>query len=149
MRRMVSALAVLALLPTFLGAQTARPPIRSGFLGGIHVGTPAIVSLAVGGYREVSRNPATEYTQDVFALLEPGVNAGRVSVGYGDAYGTFGTGWTMRASLLRTWRRENANYVGAEASAMALGFGARLGIFRRVDGGRTNLRVTADLYFGL
>jgi hypothetical protein len=149
MRRIASALSALTLLPAALWAQSARSPIRSGFLGGIHVGTPAIVSLAVGGYRNVSRNPATEYTQDVFALLEPGVNAGRVSVGYGDSYGTFGTGWTIRATLLRTWRRENANYAGAEGSAMVLGFGTRLGIFRRVDRGRATLRVTADLYFGL
>ena len=146
---MAAALFVLALLPMALWAQTARSPIRSGFVGGLHVGSPSIVSLAVGGYRNLSRTAATEYTQDVFALIEPGVNGGRVSVGYGDSYGTFGTGWTMRASLLRTWRRENATYVGTEGSAMVLGFGTRLGVFRRVDGGRAALRVTADLYFGL
>jgi hypothetical protein len=81
-----------------------RPAVpRVELLGGLHLGTPAGVSVALG--------PVYTYRQDQhdrsrfwFAFAEPGVRAGRLSVGHGRWTSNLGTAWTARASYLQLWR---------------------------------------------
>src|SRR5712671_3584012 len=94
MRRSVSAVSLLLLVPGARHSQNARSANFAGAPGGIHVGTPAIVSLVICGYREVLRSATTNRGQAVFAVVEPGVNAGRVSIGFGGAHGNPGYGMT-------------------------------------------------------
>ena len=151
MRSSHPVITILALLlPATLVAQPRGSTLYSGSAGGLHVGTPAIVSASVGAFREISESSRTGRRQSVFAVVEPGVKAGRISAGFGDSYGTLGTGWTIRASALRVWRGDVGNYLGAEVAAIALGFGPRVGVFRQVGGGgAASMRVTADFAFGL
>jgi hypothetical protein len=141
--------AVALLLPIVLGAQEPESPLHGSSAGGLHAGSPAAFSVAIGALREVSAT-SDGRTQAVFALVEPGVRAGRLSVGYGNAYGTLGTGWTIRATALRVWRGTIGNYLGGEASLMALGLGPRVGVFRQIGSGTgSSSRVTLDFAFGL
>jgi hypothetical protein len=151
MRSTTLVVSILPLLfPAALRAQSAPPKLHSGSAGGLHVGTPAALSVALGAYRQLSDTPGEGRTQALFALVEPGVKAGRVSAGYGNSYGTLGTAWMIRATALRVWHGTIGSYVGAEASIVALGLGPRLGIFRQVGAGSgSSVRVTADFAFGL
>jgi hypothetical protein len=124
--------------------------VHAGSAGGIHVGSPAVVSVGIGLYREISQAGDAGRAQAVFTLLEPGVKAGRFSVGFGDAYGNLGTGWTVRTTALRVWHGTIGNYVGGEVSGMVLGLGPRVGVFRRIGtGDGSSTRVTFDFGFGL
>lgn len=150
MRCIASAVSILVLLPAALRGQPAASDARVGSAGGLRVGSPATVSVALGLLREVSRLGDNGRAQAVFALVEPGLKAGRLSLGFGDAYGNLGTGWTIRASALRVWRGTIGNYVGGEVSGMVLGLGPRVGLFQRVGAGDgSTTRVTFDFGFGL
>ena len=148
LRRSSAAVFLLALLPAALRAQATTTEI-SGELGGIHFGSPAIASVAYGAGRQVSpRVPPFEWSRAVFAFVEPGVNAGRLSVGYGDVIEGMLAGRTLRLSALRVWRGDVRNYVGLEASAM-IGVQARVGVFvRRGTNEIAPIRITADIGFG-
>lgn len=145
--RVAPAVFLLALLPAALSAQ---PELHTGAAVGLHVGSPAIVSLALGGYHDLTRASSDGAAPAVFALVEPGVRAGRLSVGIVHMAGNFGTGWSIRGTALRSWQRDVGTYVGAEVSAMVLGLGPRVGVFRQVaPSGTASTRVTADFGFGI
>ena len=99
---------------------------------GLHIGAPQKVSLAlgVGRWRE-----STNGSYD--GLIEPGLGAGRASVGYLRSRGNLASGLAVRASALRTWRdpwsvEPNRTFVGLEGSAHMFFFNVRGGAFRRV-----------------
>src|SRR5829696_7312069 len=110
---------------------------RIGPAFGLHVGAPQKVSLALGAGRW--RESGDNY-DGVFGLVEPGLGAGRASVGYLRSRGNLNTGLGVRASALRTWRdpwsvAPNTTFVGVEASAHAFFFNVRGGAFRRMTSG--------------
>jgi hypothetical protein len=111
---------------------------------GLHLGTPAIASLAAGIILALPRESTGAPLSFFFALAEPGIRAGRASVGFGRLVGQIPSGFTLRATGLRVWHETPANYLGGEISAL-IGSGPRVGLFRRIgpDGPR-RLRVTVD-----
>lgn len=128
-------------------AAPSREPQRWEFARGLHAGTPAVVSLVAGVSRTVASTP--EGWQDVFLVAEPGIAAGRVSLGYARVRGSLAGGYSVRASLLRRWNESPVDYAGAEVSLQALLVGPRVGIFHRIGGGSTEgLRFTIDLALG-
>jgi hypothetical protein len=109
---------------------------------GLRVGAPQKASAALGllvgvdwqkNHRDHSRNGTI--------FLEPGLSAGRASVAYVDhGYGSFGSGFGIAATALRTWEdpwgaKQNATYVGGELILWPIVFiGPRVGLFRSVAG---------------
>jgi hypothetical protein len=152
-RKSGALLVVLVLLPAVLQAQTQSTKLDPdwGAFGGLHLGTPAIASIAFGAQREVSMlDTSAKFVRSVFVLAEPGVSAGRLSVGYGDVIRNYLVGLTVRATALRIWRGGVRNYLGVEGSSMVFGFQTRFGIFaRRGTNDISPVRVTADVGFGL
>lgn len=146
--RLISVLLAVTVLSSPVEAQSTPP--RWGNVAGVHAGSPAIVSVAVGVSRFLGRAQADpDHGSAVFALLEPGIGAGRVSLGYGYVWGNLGTFWTVRATALRRWRDAAANYVGGEVSVQVLGLGPRIGVFRPLDASvERNTRITIDFGFG-
>lgn len=139
-----AAAVLLAVAPTSLparraAAQSATPePERVGLAPvlGVHAGAPQQVSLTLGVGRWQYR-AAGERTTVAFAAVEPGLGAGRVSVGYFRGHGSLLAGAAVRASALRTWRdpwsvAPNRTYVGLEVSGHAI-LSARLGLFHRTS----------------
>ena len=134
LRAMLVLLFATAVTPP-LRAQAPSPVVhtRIGPAFGLHVGAPQKVSLALGAGRW--RESGDDY-DGVFGLVEPGLGAGRASVGYLRSRGNLNAGLAVRASALRTWRdpwsvEPNRTFVGVEASAHALIFNVRAGAFRR------------------
>ena len=119
-----------------LGAQASAPVgarTRIGPAFGLHIGAPQKVSVALGAgrWREWGDN-----YEGVFGLVEPGLGAGRASVGYLRSRGNLNIGLGVRASALRTWGDPwsvdpNRTFVGLEASAHAGFLSVRGGVFRR------------------
>jgi hypothetical protein len=101
---------------------------------GLHVGTPQKASVALG---VVVGEDWQQY----------------VSHGFG----SFGSGYGIIATALRTWRdpwvaKDNATYVGGEVLIWPIVFvGPRIGVFRRTTGNTSNGRwfVSLDLGIGL
>lgn len=135
---------LLAVAPAALpagpvAAQRAAPePARVGLAPvlGVRVGAPQQLSLTLGVGRWQHR-AAGERTAVAFAAVEPGLGAGRVSVGYFRGHGNLLAGAAARASALRTWRdpwavAPNRTYVGLEVSGHAV-LSARLGLFHRAS----------------
>lgn len=121
---------------------------------GLRAGTPQKASAALGlvtgrNYRE------NGHTQDLTLYVEPGLSAGRATLGYLSAFGNMGAGYGIGATAMRTWRdpltlRENATYVGGEAWLWPLFFtGPRIGLFREMTGAKHGWFFTADFGFGL
>ena len=101
---------------------------------GLHVGAPQKVSLALGAGRW--RESTGDAYDVVFGLVEPGLGAGRASVGYLRSRGNLNAGLAVRASALRTWGdpwsvEPNRSFVGVEGSAHVFFFNVRAGAFRR------------------
>ncbi|HYW31784.1 MAG TPA: hypothetical protein VE869_09780 [Gemmatimonas sp.] len=105
---------------------------------GLHVGAPQKVSVALGLQRAIKEStPAAQ--QLVFGLVEPGLGAGRASIGYG-SFGDFGAGFTVRGSVLRTFSKPrnvapNQTFVGLEGAGHFFLFNVRAGAFRRTSTG--------------
>ena len=86
---------------------------------GLRAGTPQKLSAALGivagrNYRE------TGHTQDFALYVEPGVSAGRATLGYLSSFGNLGSGYGLGATAMRTWKdpwtvRTNTTYLGGEA----------------------------------
>src|SRR5450759_4947948 len=102
---------------------------------GLRAGTPQKLSAALGlvtgkNYRE------TGHTEDLTLYVEPGISAGRTTIGYLSGFGNMGTGFGLGATALRTWHtpwtlRTNSTYVGGEAWVWPIFFtGPRVGVFR-------------------
>jgi hypothetical protein len=127
---------------------------RVGLLGGLHLGTPATASIAVGPSYLIQRSfprPTSSLAElgFVFMFAEPGVRAGRLSLGYFSTAGNLGTGWSIRASLLQRWR-DREPYAGGELSAFIFGLGLRGGYFLPAGGsGARDPRLTLDFSLGV
>jgi hypothetical protein len=108
---------------------------------GVHVGTPQKASAALGVVLgEDWQKDGRDHARNVALFAEPGLGAGRASLAYIDhGYGTFGSGFGLAASVLRTWKdpwtvRPNVTYVGGELILWPIVFvGPRLGLFRAVS----------------
>jgi hypothetical protein len=121
---------------------------------GLRAGTPQKLSAALGlvtgkNYRE------TGHTEDLTLYVEPGISAGRTTIGYLSGFGNMGTGFGLGATALRTWHtpwtlRTNSTYVGGEAWVWPIFFtGPRVGVFREITGTKHGWFLTADFGFGL
>ena len=121
---------------------------------GLRAGTPQKLSAAVGfvagrNYRETGHN------EDIAIYVEPGISAGRATLGYLSSFGNLGSGFGVGATAMRTWRspwtlRTNTTYVGGEAWLWPIFFsGPRLGVFREITGTKHGWFLTADFGFGL
>ena len=111
---------------------------------GFRIGEPQQASVAVGilaGSRWQARG--RDHARDAALFVEPGLSAGRVSLGYA-AYGRgLGSGKAITATVLRTWRNPwgvdpNVTYAGGELFVWPLVFvGPRVGVFHSVSSGHT------------
>lgn len=155
MHRFVLSLLLLTVLSPAAGAQSrsdsSRGPQLSGAFG-LHYGTPLRFSVTAGGVLELSRHR----DDGVIALVEQGQHGHAFSLGYVRMFGRFGSGVSLRGTVLRTagepWNADpHSTYVGAEMQWMlAFGVGARGGYFRRASAVSTGTNATiATLGFSL
>lgn len=121
---------------------------------GLRGGIPQKVSAAVGivagkNYRD------NGHTEDLAIYVEPGLAAGRATIGYLSSFGNMGSGFGIGATALRTWKdplnlRTNETFIGGEAWVWPIFFtGPRVGLFRQITGKRPGWFFTADFGFGL
>ena len=158
MRRAVPvlvAIVLLLLLPAGAraqrGGETQPPRLVPAF--GVHYGTPMRFSVSAGGALDLSDRG----NEGVVAVVEQGQHGNELSAGYYRMVGRFGSGFSLRAAVLRTsgepWNaNSHTTYVGAEAHLMViLGVGGRAGFMRRasrvVNGSYDNI-VTIGLSIG-
>jgi hypothetical protein len=155
MHRVLPFLIVLVLvLPAGARAQrgdSPSPRLVPAF--GVHYGTPMRFSVSAGGALDLSRRG----NEGVLALVEQGQHGNEFSAGYYRMLGRFGSGFSVRAAVLRTsgepWNADpHTTYVGAEAHLMViLGVGGRAGYMRRassvINGTHDNI-VTLGLSIG-
>jgi len=154
MRRALPFLLALVLLPASAHAQrgdASSPSLVPAF--GVHYGTPMRFSVSAGGALDL----ADHGSEGVLALVEQGQHGNEISAGYYRMLGRFGSGFSLRAAVLRTGGEPwNANphttYVGAEAHLMViLGVGGRAGFMRRassVSNGSHDSIVTLGISIG-
>jgi hypothetical protein len=123
---------------------SAEPP-PGFFIGGLHYGVPLKWSaLLAASY------PLGSDESRAFVGAEPGIGGWRASVGYLRMTSNLGSGYSARASLLRTnnraWRvAPQSTFAGAEFQFMPLFvLGARVGAFLRIGGQGQRGLLTAD-----
>jgi hypothetical protein len=125
---------------------------------GVHVGAPQKASIAGGVViGEDWRENGRDHSRNVGLWVEPGLSGGRASVAYiSHGYGSFGSGFAVGASVLRTWKdpwiaKENLTYIGGDVMLWPIVFvGPRIGLFRSVTSGAENRWfVSFDFGFGL
>ncbi|MDB4874230.1 MAG: hypothetical protein JWM41_676 [Gemmatimonadetes bacterium] len=155
--------------PAALGAQRCRgcvpedtmprTHIVPGF--GVRFGAPQKASVALGVVLgEDWQTNGHDHSRNVGLIAEPGLSGGRASLAYVyHGYGSFGSGFAIGPSVLRTWRdpwwaKENVTYVGGDIILWPIVFvGPRVGVFRSVGGNSSgSLKrwlVTFDFGFGL
>jgi hypothetical protein len=166
---MTLATAALLSLPAITSAQQCRSCVAEDTLRrthvvpgtGFRVGAPQKVSAALGVVvGEDWQENGHDHSRNVGLFAEPGLAAGRASLGYIDhGFGNFGSGFMIAATAMRTWRdpwwaKENVTYVGGEATLWPIVFiGPRVGVFRAVGATGAGLAkrwlVTFDFGFGL
>jgi hypothetical protein len=144
------ALGALLLLSAVAQAQSI-PTTRHSWrrAGGLHVGYPVGVSIAMGTQRTVHYfapdRSGNDRKIDFFVVGEPGIGASRVSAGWmytGANAGGFG----VRLSTMWQYYQERALAVGPEITMMKFLFlGARVGLFRRVVGSSQRTLLGVDL----
>ncbi|HEX4684719.1 MAG TPA: hypothetical protein VH277_18520 [Gemmatimonadaceae bacterium] len=165
--RGLAALALLFVMPAAARAQACRTcqtedTTPRGHIWpalGIHAGAPQKASAALGVVvGETWQRNGREHARNIALFAEPGLSAGRASIAYVDhGYGSFGSGFGVAATLLRTWNdpwvaKENVSYVGGEIILWPIVFtGPRVGVFRSVSGpaGSSRWFVGVDLGIGL
>jgi hypothetical protein len=144
MRRslLILATALAAAGPLWGQESTPAGDRRRFFLiPGLRFGTPAVASLSFG----LAAVRMQDFVGPVISV-EPGLRAGRASIGHAWVRGSLPTGPGVRASFLRRYSHDHqGNYIGAEVQYMLVLLGPRIGIFRSLRGART--MVSAD--FGL
>jgi hypothetical protein len=125
------------------GLKTEATP--GTFIGGVHYGVPLKWSgLIAASY------PLGSDESRAFLAAEPGIGGWRASVGYLRMTSNLGSGYSARASLLRTnnraWRvAPQSTFAGAEFQFMPLFMlGARVGAFLRIGGQGQRGLLTAD-----
>ncbi len=141
MRRFALSLAVLALPSWHAGAQESKvsiPPEPTPHLSpavGIHYGSPLRISVAVGVLADMS----TRRNDGIIVMAEAGRQGNEVSAGYFRLLGRYGSGYSLRAAVVRTgdepWNASpHTTYVGVEGHWMLIfGVGGRVGYLRRVS----------------
>jgi hypothetical protein len=161
-RHLLAGFIVMAALPAVAPAQNRCPSCMDSVSGewhmlpalGLRAGIPQKVSAAIGivagkNFRERG------HTEDVALYIEPGLSAGRASLGYISGFGNMGSGFGIAGTVLRTWKDPinlgtNATYVGGELWVWPMFFsGPRVGAFRRITGTSRGWYLTADFGFGL
>jgi hypothetical protein len=151
------ALCLLLVMATRLkaSAQTIAPEARAHspsaepppgvFIGGLHYGVPLKWSAMLA-----ASYPLGSDESRAFVGAEPGIGGWRASVGYLRMTSNLGSGYSARASLLRTdnraWRvAPQSTFAGAEFHFMPLfALGARVGAFLRIGGQGQRGLLTAD-----
>src|ERR1044071_5809428 len=126
LRRLITGIAVLAALPVAARAQNRCPSCMDSVAGewhmlpalGLRAGIPQKASAALGivagkNYRERG------HTEDVALYVEPGLSAGRASLGYISGFGNMGSGFGIAATAMRTWKdpinlKTNETFAGGE-----------------------------------
>jgi hypothetical protein len=146
-----------AILAQTSGETTTRPHVIPAL--GLRVGTPQKVSAALGiVVGEDWLKGGREFSRHVALFAEPGVSAGRASLAYvAHGYGTFGSGFGVAGTLLRTWNdpwsvKENMSYAGGEVIVWPILFvGPRIGLFRHIGRDESSHRwfVSFDFGFGV
>ena len=126
---------------------------------GLRVGAPQKASAAVGLLAGVDwQKDHRDHSRNAAIFVEPGLSAGRASIAYvGHGYGSFGSGFGLAATALRTWEdpwgaKQNATYVGGELIVWPIVFiGPRVGLFRSVgnDVGSKKWFLSFDFGIGL
>lgn len=118
---------------------------------GIHYGSPMRISGALGVVVDLDRHSL----DGILLVAEPGQKGIEYSVGYLRMIGHFGSGVSLRASVLHTfddpWDADaRTNYVGGEVHWMvALGVGGRAGLFKRVGNGTGSHATLTTLGFAI
>lgn len=143
MRRLAISALLSLLFPLCAAAQATEadsdavsPRVTPAF--GLHYGTPLRISGALGVIVDLNKKSL----DGVLLLVEPGQQGIEYSAGYLRMIGNFGSGFSVRGSVLHTydepWKANpRATYAGGELHWMvALGVGGRAGLFRRVSGTR-------------
>jgi len=152
--------AAVASMPAAAQAQHGEDTVPRGHIVpafGIRVGGPQKVSAALGVLLgEDWQKNGREHSRKVAVFVEPGLGAGRASVAYVDhGYGTFGSGFAVAATVLRTWRepwtvKPNVTYVGGEFILWPILFvGPRVGLLHGVSGPMTDKRWLLSFDFGI
>ena len=134
-------------------ADTTKPARRFWPAVGLHYGSPLRYSGVLGLGYDLGQNSSDA----VVALAEPGRHGVEFSMGYVRLIGNLGSGYSLRASVLRTdnqpWNANpNATYVGGEAQWMLVFLvGGRAGVYKRVSGttGEHDMLATVGLSIGL
>ena len=109
---------------------------------GVHYGTPMRFSVSAGGTLDLNDRGS----EGVIAVVEQGQHGQEFSAGYYHMVGRFGSGFSLRAAVLRTagepWNADpHTTYVGAEAHLMViLGVGGRVGWLHRASSTRNGTR---------
>ena len=108
--------------------------------GGLHFFGPTRAALALGGGFRQEGSEQADRSKYLFAFLEPGFGALRVSTGYAESFGSAGSGWSLRGSLLKLLSEPSRRaFVGAEVQGIVIFcVGTRVGAFRPLtrDAGR-------------
>jgi hypothetical protein len=114
-------------------SESRGPRLAPAF--GVHYGTPMRFSVSAGGSLDLNDRGS----EGLIAIVEQGQHGGEISAGYYHMVGRFGSGFSLRAAVLRTsgepWTADpHTTYVGAEAHLMViLGVGGRVGYLRRAS----------------
>ena len=126
-----------ALLPALsAGAQEippVLPPARVSPAFGLHYGSPLRASAAIG----VLVDRDATHNDGLIAVFEPGLQGNELSAGYFKMFGSFGSGFSVRAAVIRTraepWNATpRTTYIGGELHSMLVfGVGGHVGFFRR------------------
>jgi hypothetical protein len=133
------------------------PHLRVGPALGLHVGAPQKASAALGiVIGQTWQENGHDQSRNLALFAEPGLSGGRGTLAYVN-HGSFGSGFGIGASVLRTWKepwtvKPNMTYVGGEILVWPIVFvGPRLGVFRRVAGDATAKQwfLSLDLGIGL
>jgi hypothetical protein len=124
---------------------------------GLQVGTPQKVSAALGiVVGEDFVRDGRDHSRNLALFAEPGLGGGRASLAYvSHGYGSFGSGFGVAATMLRTWREPwqlepNQTYVGGEVLLWPILFvGPRIGLLRNVSAVETSRHWFWSLGFGV
>jgi hypothetical protein len=124
---------------------------------GLRFGTPQKASAALGMLVGVDwQKDHRDHSRKGAIFVEPGLSAGRASIAYVDhGYGSFGSGFGIAATALRTWEdpwgaKQNASYLGGEVILWPIVFvGPRVGLFRSVAGDVGSKKWFFSIDFGI
>lgn len=120
---------------------------------GLRGGIPQKLSVALGIV--AGKNFRDNRTEDIALYVEPGLSAGRASLGYINGFGNMGSGFGIAGTAMRTWKdpinlSTNHTYIGGEIWVWPVFFtGPRVGVFRKITGATRGWYLTADFGFGL